>query len=197
MNGMSGIRHLPAAARIARPWKNGGGITYDIATYPEGADLDTFAWRISMAEVAKDGPFSSFPGIDRSMIILAGEGLWLQLGKAPETGLRLGDEALAFPADIPTQSRLMASEVLDFNVMSRRSRFRHRVRRLTLSGEHHLDWSGPIALLWCAGQGRIKTEAGMIAPARLDAFLAPTPCQWHIEARGEASILQVEFFEMP
>ena len=53
------------------PWKNGGGSTTEIAVEPSGASLDTFAWRISVARVAADGPFSEFPGIDRTLAVLA------------------------------------------------------------------------------------------------------------------------------
>ncbi|MFN9927385.1 MAG: HutD family protein, partial [Phenylobacterium sp.] len=56
---------LRAADRLAVPWKNGGGITRELAVWPPGASFDDFVWRVSMAEVHQDGPFSSFPGVDR------------------------------------------------------------------------------------------------------------------------------------
>ena len=46
------------------PWKNGGGTTAEVAAFPEGSNFETFGWRISMADVTSDGPFSSFPEID-------------------------------------------------------------------------------------------------------------------------------------
>jgi environmental stress-induced protein Ves len=46
------------------PWKNGGGETTEIAVFPDGAGLSDFDWRVSMARVDGDGPFSSFPGIE-------------------------------------------------------------------------------------------------------------------------------------
>ncbi|PZQ36768.1 MAG: hypothetical protein DI559_11770, partial [Ectopseudomonas oleovorans] len=67
----------PATAR-AMPWKNGGGSTVELAISPVGAGLEDFAWRISSAQVAMDGAFSCFPGIDRSLAVLAGNGLYLQ-----------------------------------------------------------------------------------------------------------------------
>ena len=56
------------------PWKNGGGETTEIAVFPAGAGLDDFDWRVSMARVESSGPFSVFPGIDRTLAILEGEG---------------------------------------------------------------------------------------------------------------------------
>jgi environmental stress-induced protein Ves len=53
-------------------WKNGGGSTTEIAVAPMGASLDDFDWRVSMARVASDGPFSEFAGIDRTLDILKG-----------------------------------------------------------------------------------------------------------------------------
>ncbi len=50
------------------PWKNGSGETAEIAIWPDGVALDAFDWRISMARVAADGPFSAFAGVDRLSI---------------------------------------------------------------------------------------------------------------------------------
>ena len=67
------IRFLAASERRAQPWKNGGGITREIAASPDGAALDAFDWRVSMAEVAAAGPFSRFEGVDRILTVLTGE----------------------------------------------------------------------------------------------------------------------------
>lgn len=62
------------------PWKNGGGETVEIAVFPTNAGVDAFDWRISIATVATNGPFSIFPGIDRTLSILSGEGMTLSIG---------------------------------------------------------------------------------------------------------------------
>ena len=54
------------------PWKNGGGETIEIMVSPPAADFTSMDWRLSMATVASDGPFSSFPGIDRTLSVLSG-----------------------------------------------------------------------------------------------------------------------------
>ena len=66
------MRLLPAADRVPVPWKNGGGVTREVAAFPDGAGFDDFLWRISMAEVRADGPFSVFPGVDRVLAVLEG-----------------------------------------------------------------------------------------------------------------------------
>ena len=69
------------------PWKNGGGTTAEVAAFPEGSGFNTFGWRISMADVASDGPFSVFPEIDRTLIVVEGEGIELDV------------EGIAYPLD--------------------------------------------------------------------------------------------------
>src|SRR5436853_5944959 len=53
-------------------WKNGGGRTTEIAAYPPDAGLEHFAWRASIADIERSGPFSAFAGIDRTLVLLQG-----------------------------------------------------------------------------------------------------------------------------
>ncbi|MFG2873419.1 HutD family protein [Streptomyces sp. NPDC048337] len=113
------VRILRAADRAATVWKNGGGVTREIAVFPEGAGTDDFVWRASLAEVAADGPFSAFPGIDRTLTLAEGAGMDLTVGGVR----RLVDERFApqdFPGDEPTDCRLLSGPVVNFNVMHRR-----------------------------------------------------------------------------
>ncbi len=112
------------------PWKNGGGSTTEIAVAPAGASLDHFDWRVSMARVASDGPFSEFPGIDRTLAVVKGEGLVLTIGQHAPLTLARGSEPVSFPGDVATSARLTAGEITDLNVMTRRRRFSHRMRRI-------------------------------------------------------------------
>ncbi len=70
---------LKAENHRRMPWKNGGGVTVEIAIHPQGASVDDFDWRVSMATVASDGPFSVFPGIDRTLSVLEGDGILLDV----------------------------------------------------------------------------------------------------------------------
>lgn len=112
------MRILRAADRVATPWKNGGGVTREIAAWPPGAGLDAFDWRISLADVAADGPFSAFPGVDRVLTVIAGDGLVLEIEGRP---VRLEPSApLAFPGEAAVAARLTAGPIRDLNVMVRR-----------------------------------------------------------------------------
>lgn len=73
------MRLIPYSRLIVAPWKNGGGETREIAAFPPGAGFDDFDWRLSIATIAEDGAFSAFPGIDRTLILLSGNGVALRL----------------------------------------------------------------------------------------------------------------------
>jgi hypothetical protein len=112
------------------PWKNGGGSTSEIAVMPADASLEDFDWRISMAHVASDGPFSVFPGIDRTLAIVKGEGLMLTIGDDAPRMLDPGSDPISFPGDVPVSARLTKREIADLNVMTRRRRFSHFVQKI-------------------------------------------------------------------
>ena len=56
-------------------WKNGAGLTREIAVEPRGASVGDVDWRASVAEIAGDAPFSRFPGVDRCIVLLRGAGM--------------------------------------------------------------------------------------------------------------------------
>jgi environmental stress-induced protein Ves len=71
------IHHLPATGYVAMPWKNGTGSTDEICLLPVGASRDAFALRVSRATIATAGVFSAFPGVERTITLIEGEGLTL------------------------------------------------------------------------------------------------------------------------
>lgn len=122
------MRILRASDHRQMPWKNGGGVTTEIAISPPGAMVGDFDWRVSMAKVPSSGPFSSFANIDRVLAILEGE-MRLAIDGAEAQLMDPSSPALAFPADVPTSAEVIR-EVTDLNVMVRRGRFSASVRRL-------------------------------------------------------------------
>jgi environmental stress-induced protein Ves len=120
---------LHAVDRIVKPWKNGGGVTHDIAMWPEQAGLGDFDWRVSMAEVATDGPFSFFPGVDRTLAILSGA-MRLTIDGLGTHDLTSGSAPLSFAGDVAVFGSPLDGPVTDLNVMVRRDRYRASLRRL-------------------------------------------------------------------
>ena len=133
-------------------WKNGGGSTTEIAVAPPGASLDDFDWRVSMARVASDGPFSEFANIDRTLAILKGHGLSLAIGGAAPVMLDQNSEPIRFPGDMPTSARLLAGEIIDLNVMTRRGRFEHRLQRIREQARCDFDGNDVALAVACAGK---------------------------------------------
>ncbi|MGL4322780.1 MAG: HutD/Ves family protein [Beijerinckiaceae bacterium] len=151
--------HILRATDYQRmPWKNGVGETVQMAVDDAARGLDDFAWRISMATVASDGPFSLFPGVDRTLCVLEGEGLALALDGRPPVELTRQSPPFSFPADIPVASALMRGAIIDLNVMTRRGRARHFVSRMPCADQTRLTASGDILMLF-AFDGAVTLES--------------------------------------
>jgi uncharacterized protein len=129
------------------PWKNGLGVTLELAIAPDGATLDDFDWRISSAKVASAGAFSHFPGIDRSLGLLDGAGLRLLL---PGQTLQLDahNPLASFPGELAIQAELLDGAITDLNLMSRRGRWLHRLQHQQLDGTLSID-SAAVMLIYC------------------------------------------------
>ena len=164
----SQLHILRARDHRRMPWKNGGGETVEIAVFPPEADLASFGWRVSMATVASDGPFSVFAGIDRTLSILEGKGMELDIAGRPSTLLTQASHPLAFPADAPTSARLVSGPIVDLNVMTRRGQWTHRVERRVVEGQHHLDAEGGVTMLLSLGNMRIDSRGHGEELGRLD-----------------------------
>lgn len=184
------MRILRAADHRVMPWKNGGGSTTEIAVHPEGAGLDTFEWRLSMATVASDGPFSVFAGVDRTLAVLEGEGIVLSVEGRPDVTLTRASPPLSFPADALTSARLVSGPILDFNVMTRRGWLTHRVERL---GSSHAisETGGQIVLLCTGGSATVVWDDAQETLGRYDAAILDAPCDVTIANGGECYLVEL------
>ena len=140
----------------AQPWKNGAGATREIAF--GGEDALRFDWRISMAEVARDAPFSAFPGVDRCIVLLHGAGMRLCSDDgAIDHALTEPLVPFHFSGDVSLAATLVDKASSDVNVMTRRGVFRSEVSCHRDAGE--LPFA-PITLLLCAeGEWQIEADA--------------------------------------
>ncbi len=147
------VRMLDPRGFRRMPWKNGGGETIEMLAHPEGADLASFDWRISMARVAGDGAFSRFDGIDRTLSVLEGGRLVLDFGTSQMT---LDPRTAPFPfdGDASVTGFVPDGPILDLNVMTRRGRYSHHVLRIT---DGQTATAGPPRIIAFAHKG----EAGL------------------------------------
>lgn len=127
---MTGVRLLRANGRQARSWRNGGGTTCDVAVYPEGAGDDDFRWRASIATIASAGPFSTFAGVDRLLLLLEGT-LDLTIDGSDDRRLRPGGPALAFAGETAVTAAPLDGPVRVLNIMVRRAAMRAELDRCT------------------------------------------------------------------
>ena len=104
---------VDAAQVPPQPWKNGGGVTRELLRWPAAGP---WRLRLSVADIAADGPFSAFPGVTRWFAVLDGAGVVLTFADGERT-LRPGDAPLCFDGAAAPGCRLIAGPTVDLNLM--------------------------------------------------------------------------------
>ena len=142
----------------ATPWKNGGGVTREVAAFPPGSDTSSFTWRLSIADIDAGGPFSSFPGIDRTLVLLAGNGMTLTQEDGVTYPLPKALDIARFPGEAAISAQLSDGPTRDLNVMVRREHGSAEVRMLTAPADVNI--TGTTLLLYCADGDVLVTIDG-------------------------------------
>ncbi|HWI83828.1 MAG TPA: HutD family protein [Ramlibacter sp.] len=171
---------------MASPWRNGGGVTRELAAWPAGAA--DWTWRISVAEVAASGPFSCFPGVQRWFAVLSGSGVRLRLPQA-EHRLTAASAPFEFDGAVPVDCALLDGPTQDLNLMVRRDRAVARMRRL--SGRQRLlaDAARTVAVYAAGAPARLRDEnavfelpahglAWRVVPAGVPVEVTTTDALW-------------------
>lgn len=107
--------HLTPADYRRMPWANGRGQTVEMA---RADGPDGMLWRLSMARVDADGPFSIFPGVERNLTVISGPGFDLR------GALSLRADPLvpvAFPGDVALSAEGVTAPCDDVNMMTARA----------------------------------------------------------------------------
>ena len=176
---------LPANEYRRERWKNGAGWTREILRWPR--DAEDWDWRLSIAEVARDGPFSAFPGVDRELVLLAGEGMRLVFEDGEVAQLQPPHDRVRFAGERALQCELTGGPTQDFNLMWKRDRVEAQLLHRPLVGpmlffaEQGVHWAihvlagraafkdrtpalqleqGDTALVDAAGAGRVLIDGG-------------------------------------
>ncbi len=154
------------------PWRNGGGTTRELAAWPRG---DDWLWRMSVAEVAADGPFSRFEGVLRWFAVLSGAGLRLDVG-VHRHQLHAASDPLCFDGALPASSRLLDGPTQDFNLMARAGAVQARMVRVKGARQLCLPKALTMAVYVVEGPATITLDgqalelpAGSLVWQRLDA----------------------------
>jgi len=116
---MTGVQIVRRDSAAEIPWRNGGGTTREYCK----VGGDDFDWRLSVAQIAQPGPFSAFPGVDRILVLLSGDGVSLQFGTGETITLDGPLQLVRFAGETAVQATPLGGPSTDLNLMWRRDRF--------------------------------------------------------------------------
>ena len=186
---------IPFAGLEPAPWKNGGGSTTELAIAPPGASLDKFDWRISLATIAADGPFSRFSGVNRSLGLVDGPGVYLDIDEQGRFALNEDEPLIDFAGESHVIATLAGGPSTDFNVMTRRGRCHHKLGRRVLDGTSEFAPRGDVSVLFLAEGDSLSvcSDSERIGMVRYDAVIFDTHTVWTLEA-GQATVFVVDIF---
>jgi environmental stress-induced protein Ves len=156
-----------------QPWRNGGGVTRELASHPRAASAQdgVWDWRVSIADVTKAGDFSAFPGMERVLTVIDGELLLLTVdgGEHPLEKYR----PFRFSGEAASSSALPTGDSRDLNVIARVGAFKGFTSIVELSKKRpHPVFEGQLGVL-LQGQATV-TEA--------DSATEPVPAPGEPEA---------------
>ncbi|MEF9887268.1 HutD/Ves family protein [Streptomyces sp. P9-A4] len=147
------MNHFDVETLTAGRWRNGGGATREIVSWPVGAE--GFEWRASIADIDRGGPFSEFPGVDRTLTLLAGDGVRLTSAGAFDRLLVRTGEPFEFSGDLALSAELPGGACRVLNIMVRRGRWTTRVERVAGPVDPPVGHAGVFHVL----RGRWRTGA--------------------------------------
>ncbi len=171
------IRHLTQKDYKVQPWANGRGETLELFRHdrPQG-----MLWRLSVATVAENGPFSRFPDIDRSLTVIDGPGFDL-VGE----GLRLRADPMqpiVFAGDFAVEAEGVTAPSRDFNVMVARGQVGVEVRAADAA-----QVRGDTVALFAPFAGIATVNGGVMRLASFDLLLT----QGAVMFRGDTPLIAV------
>jgi len=122
---------IPANEYRRERWRNQLGWTREILRSPAQGEWD---WRLSIAEIESDAEFSVFPGIDRELVLLSGNGLRLRFADGETRELQPPHDRLRFAGERAVAGELIDGRTHDFNLMWRRDRVQAQLWHRPLVG---------------------------------------------------------------
>jgi len=153
-------RVIPANEYRRERWRNNAGWTRQIVAEPEGSD---WAWRLSIAEIEQDAPFSRFEGVDREIVLLSGNGVRLLFDDGAVHALEPPHGRLRFAGEANVSGELIDGPTQDFNLMWRREAVTAQLWHRPLVGPMVIfaDAGTTWAVHLLAGQARFADDSGL------------------------------------
>jgi len=185
---------IPFAGLSPVPWKNGGGSTTEIAIGPQDAGFEDFDWRVSLATIEKDGAFSLFPGVDRTLALVEGHGMLLEID-GESAMVTETEPVVAFDGSSTVLAKLSRGGSTDFNAMTRSEVCYHTFGRRRLEGDATFVARADVTVLFLA-QGdtlELSNEQERIGLVRYDAVVLEAGSVWQLEA-GQGMVYIVDIW---
>lgn len=104
----------------AMPWRNGRGSTLEIAREPAAGE--DFTWRLSLADIDRDGEFSPYPGYRRALVLVAGNSLRLTYRGHGDCSLGPTRRGTRFEGDWKTHCAVPEGSCTDLSLIVRKGR---------------------------------------------------------------------------
>lgn len=189
---------IPANEYRRVRWRNGAGWTREIHAHGD-VGADAWDWRLSIAEIEQDAPFSTFPGTDRELVLLSGQGLRLRFDQDDTRLLEPPHGRFRFAGEHPVTGELVDGRTEDFNVMWRRDRYTADVLHRPLVGAMVLfaDARETWVLHLLAGHAHFDTVSGLPPLAAGDTALLAEPhrTRFLVDGGGEALLVRLRRIE--
>lgn len=189
---------IPFAGLATVPWKNGSGSTTEIAVDPLDAGYDDFNWRVSLATISESGPFSVFPGVERTLALVDGNGMTLDIDTEDRVHVGVDEPVLAFSGDSEVEATLNRGPSVDFNIMTRSSTCYHLFGRRRLTGNPSgFAPRGDVSILFLAEGDSlsVSSDGERIGMVRFDTILFRNDTSiWRIEGDPGVVLIADIFF---
>jgi uncharacterized protein len=175
--------------RAPVPWKNGQGSTREIARRLLGIRGPGFVWRVSLSDLVRDAELATFPGVERSLTVVSGNGVTLDVAGA-EHELR-PDVPFRFDGEAQAHARLTEGPVSILNVLTVASRMSAEVTVVDLSTMAALTVAGSTLVVLLSGTASVYAADGATGDlAPLDALVA-RPRVRLVSGSGRAAVVRM------
>lgn len=194
-------RIIPSNEYRRLRWKNGAGWTREICACRmdgrEGIDAAEWDFRLSIAEIEADAPFSSFPGVERELVLLNGNGLRLRFDDGGLQTLLPPHDRARFAGECALTGQLVDGRTEDFNLMWRRDAVQATLWHRPLVGAMvvFVDAGACWAAHLLAGQARVEGETSGGALTQGDTALLHAGAgrtRYVLDGGGEVLLIRIE-----
>ncbi|MFJ4210535.1 HutD family protein [Paenarthrobacter sp. NPDC089675] len=184
-----------------QPWRNGGGVTRELASHPKVASEQDGAWdwRVSIADVSKAGDFSEFPGMERVITIIDGELMLLTVDGSEHPLEKY--RPFRFSGEAASSATLPTGDVRDLNVIAREGAFKGYTSIVEISKKRpHPVFEGQLAVLLegkasvlpGAAEGEDPATGEAEELSRYDAVVGSDVRSPEISGRGFVAVISID-----